>query len=327
MVARIVFLDRSTLPERVQLKCPTLPHQWQNFDLTAAEQVVARLQGAQVVVVNKVPLNGEQLRQLPDLKLVAVAATGVDRVDLAACRALGIGVCNIQGYANHAVAEHTLALMLALSRRLLPYQQALQAGAWQQSPHFCLFGPPLHDLAGKQLGLIGSGALGQAVARLGDALGMRVVFAARHAAAADAALAPVDGRWPRQPLAGLLASSDVVSLHCPLTPDTAGLIGAAELALMKPEALLINTARGGLVDEEALLQALLDQRLGGAACDVARREPPLADDPLLRALASDRFLLTPHIAWASDEAMQGLADQLIDNVDAFLRGERLRRVD
>lgn len=327
MVARIVFLDRSTLPARVQLKTPQMPHAWHNHHLSAPAQVIARLQGATVAVVNKVPLHGEQLRQLPDLKLIAVAATGVDRIDLASCRALGIGVCNIQGYANHAVAEHTLALMLALARRLLPYQQALQAGAWQQSPHFCLFGPPLHDLAGKQLGLIGSGSLGQAVARLGDALGMKVVFAARHAASDESALNPVDGRWPRLPLPDLLASSDVVSLHCPLTPQTTGLIGAPELALMKREALLINTARGGLVDEEALLQALLAEQLGGAACDVARREPPQPGDPLLRALASDRFLLTPHVAWASDEAMQGLADQLIDNIDAFLRGETLRRVD
>ena len=322
----IVFLDRDTLPARIALPAPCHPHRWQEYPSTLAGEIVDRLQGATVAIVNKVRLDAATLAQLPTLRLIAIAATGSDNVDLAACRRLGISVCNIQRYAEHAVAEHTMMLMLALSRRLLAYHQAVQAGDWQRSPHFCLFGPALHDLAGKRLGLIGSGSLGQAVARLGEALGMQVVFAARRGETAPS-LDAVAGRWPRRPFDEVLSSSDVLSLHCPLNAQTRGLIGASELAAMPTGALLINTARGGIVDDQALLQALQQQHLGGAASDVASQEPPQADDPLLAALSGENFILTPHVAWASDEAMQTLASQLSANIDAFFAGERLRRLD
>ena len=317
MSERIVFLDRATLPERIELPRPTLPHEWQEFTTTAPDQIVARLADATIAIVNKVRLGQSELACLPQLRLIVVAATGTDNVDLAACQQLGIAVCNVQGYAVHAVAEHTLALMLALARNLPAYRQALQQGAWQQSPHFCYFGPAIHDLAGKRLGLIGSGSLGQAVARLGEALGMEVWFADRAGATPGA---------NRLPLEQLLEQCDVISLHCPLNEQTRNLIDARALARMKSTALLINTARGALVDEEALLTALEQGKIGGAASDVSRSEPPAAQSPLLRAQQLPNFILTPHVAWASDEAMQRLAHQVTENIDAFARGTALRRV-
>ncbi len=324
MSPHIVFLDRATLPERILLPALPFAHTWQEYERTLPNEVVPRLQQASIAIVNKVRLGDKELAALPALRLIVVAATGTDNVDLAACRARGITLCNVQGYAVHAVVEHTLALMLALARNLLPYQQALKAGAWQQSPHFCYFGPSLHDLAGKRLGLIGSGSLGQAMARLGAALGMEVYFAERR----HGSQPPRDNGEPLAylPFAELLATADVLSLHCPLNEETRGMIGAQELACMKPTALLINTARGGLVDELALLQALESGKLAGAASDVASREPPQAGDPLLRALLLPNFILTPHVAWASDEAMQSLANQVMENVAHFVAGNPVRRI-
>lgn len=313
----IVFLDRATLPERIHLPRPTIPHQWQEYASTPQEQIVPRLAGASIAIVNKVRFTRHELAQLPDLRLIVVAATGTDNVALDACAELGITVCNVQGYAVHAVAEHTLALMLALSRNLPAYRQALQEGAWQQSPHFCYFGPAIHDLAGKRLGLIGSGSLGQAVARLGEALGMEVYFAGRKGEAAPAG---------KMAFTQLLQECDVISLHCPLNTQTRSLIGQAELAMMKPSALLINTARGALVDENALLAALEQGTIAGAASDVSQQEPPTADSPLLRAQQLPNFILTPHVAWASDEAMQRLANQVTENIEAFVSGTPLRQV-
>lgn len=324
MSHHIVFLDRATLPERIQLPCLPFAHTWQEYASTQPHEIIPRLQQATIAIVNKVKLGDKELAALPALQLIVVAATGTDNVDRTACRARGVTLCNVQGYAVHAVVEHALSLMLALSRNLVPYQQALKAGAWQQSPHFCYFGPNIHDLAGKRLGLIGSGSLGRAMARVGSALGMEVCFAERRNASSPQT--DQDGEWVRLPFETLLATADVLSLHCPLNEETRGMIGAQELALMKPSALLINTARGGLVDESALLQALESGQLAGAACDVAGREPPHAEDPLLRALALPNFILTPHVAWASDEAMQTLAAQVMENVARFVAGDPVRRI-
>ncbi|GAB3231788.1 D-2-hydroxyacid dehydrogenase [Pseudaeromonas pectinilytica] len=330
MAVSIVFLDRATLPARIALPAPAFVHHWQEYPATSPEQVVPRLQGATMAIVNKVRIGEAELAALPQLRLIAVAATGTDNVDLESCRRRGVAVCNVQGYAVHAVVEHALALMLALARNLPAYQSALRAGAWQQSPHFCYFGPGIHDLAGKKLGLIGSGVLGRNMARLAQALGMEVSFAARRHGTVDHAplhtTADTVERLPRLPFDELLGSSDVISLHCPLNDETRNMFGAREFGLMKPGSLLINTARGALLDEEALLQALQSGHLAGAASDVARREPPQAGDPLLRALDLPNFILTPHVAWASDEAMQTLANQVIANLEAFQRGESLRRV-
>lgn len=287
-----------------------LPLSWDYHAATGPEEVVARLQGAQVVVTNKVILDATQLARLPDLKLIAVAATGVNNVELDAARRQGIQVCNVTGYATPSVVQHVFMLILALLRNLAAYRDALHAGRWQQSRHFCLLDYPIAELQDKAPGVIGYGELGQAVARMGKAFGMRCLVARRNAD---------DQRAGRLPLAELLQKADIVSLHCPLTGETRHLIGAEQLALMKPGALLINTARGGIVDESALYEALREGHLGGAGVDVLAEEPPTADNPLLAAQL-DNLIVTPHIAWASRAARQRLLDQVADNIAGYLAG-------
>jgi glycerate dehydrogenase len=305
----IVFLDRDSL--LAEVRRPGFEHTWAEHGATSEDEVVARLRGASIAITNKVPLRAAMLDQLPDLKMVAVAATGTDNVDLAACRARGIVVSNIRNYSLVSVPEHCFALILALRRNLLAYRADVAAGKWQQSARFCLLDHPIADLSGSRLGIIGYGALGQRVAQLGRAFGMQVCVAARS---------PVsDPEVTVLPLAELLATCDVISLHLPLSDATRHMIGAAELASMKPGALLINTARGGLVDEAALAQALKDGVIGGAGFDVLSKEPPTAGNPLLE-IDQPNFILTPHVAWASGGAMQTLADMLIDNVEAFAAG-------
>ncbi|QZA76436.1 D-2-hydroxyacid dehydrogenase [Deefgea tanakiae] len=306
----IVFLDAATLP--VPLLTVSAPHRWLAYPQTSPCDVVERLQGATVVITNKVPITRDMLAQLPDLKLIAVAATGYNQIDVAAAREYTVGVCNIRDYAIHGVAEHTLMLILALRRQLLAYRQRLAAGEWQDAAGFCLFAEPLHDLAGSRMAIIGSGALGQATANLARAFGMEVVFVERKGAAQ---VRPGFLAWEEA-----LATADVMSLHCPLTEGTKNLIGATELAQMKKSAILINTARGGLVDEAALLVALQAGQIAGAGIDVLVTEPPRAGNVLLDVQLPN-FIVTPHVAWASVETMQTLADQLIGNVDAFLRGQ------
>lgn len=307
---RIVFLDRDSLIASV--RPPAFAHSWEEYPHTTGRaQTMERLQGATIAITNKVPLRAAELAQLPGLQMIAVAATGTDILDLAACRERGIVVANIRDYARATVPEHTLALMLALRRQLVAYRADVEAGLWQASQRFCLFGHPIRDLAGSRLGLLGYGALGKAVAQLGRAFGMQVSVHNRSPIHDDG-VKEVD-------FDELLASSDVLSLHLPLTDKTRNIIGAKELARMRPTSLLINTARGGLVDEAALADALTRGVIAGAGFDVLSKEPPLPDNPLLN-LRLPNFLLTPHTAWASGEAMQRLADILIDNVEAFERG-------
>jgi glycerate dehydrogenase len=312
---RIVFLDRASLIAEVRR--PALPHAWQEYAASTAEDVVQKLQGASIAITNKVPLRREVLMQLPGLRMIAVAATGTEHIDLDCCRERGISVANIRNYAVHAVPEHVFMLVLALRRNLLAYREDLRQGLWQQSSQFCLFTHPLRDLYGSTLGIIGYGALGQAVARLGEAFGMRC-FAAGHKGVST--LRPGFTAFEQ-----VLQESDVVTLHAPLNAQTRNLIAAPELALMQPHALLINTARGGLVDEQALADALRRGAIGGAGFDVLSAEPPRQGNVLLE-LELPNFILTPHVAWASREDMQALADQLIDNIDGFVRGELRNRV-
>lgn len=315
---QIVFLDSDTLDAGITLHRPDFPHHWQSHPSTAPEQVVERLRNASIAIINKVRIGATELAQLPDLKLIALAATGSDNVDLEACRAANVGVCNIRNYSCPSVPEHAMALMLALSRNLFAWRQSLLEGRWQQSGQFCFFDHNIMDLHGKQLGIIGKGTLGQALGERAQGMGMIVRYAQSQIGASH--------DEDRLPLDTLLQSSDVVSLHCPLTPYTRHLIGERELALMKPGALLINVGRGGLVDEAALLKALANGRLGGAGFDVASVEPPPPDHPLMQALQYPNFILTPHVAWASEESMQRLADQLIDNINAFAEGRRQHRL-
>jgi glycerate dehydrogenase len=310
---RIVFLDRRTIAPHIVVRRPDFPHEWIEHAETAPDEVVARLEGAAVAIANKVPLRAEALAQLPDLRLIAVAATGTDTVDLAAARARGIVVANIRDYATVSVPEHTFALILALRRNLMEYRDEVQGGRWQREAQFCFFNRPIRDLAGSTLGVVGAGSLGRTVAALGDAFGMNILFASRSTSEPLAI-----GQYAA--LADLLRRSDVVTLHLPLTDATRGLIGREQLGLMKPTAILINTARGGIVDEGALLAALQEGRLAGAALDVTAPEPPAADAIVAALARMPNVIVTPHVAWASDGAMQALADQLIANIEAWQRG-------
>ena len=312
MKPRIVYLDRASI--RATIRRPAAEHDWIDYPATAPGDVQARLAGARVAISNKVSITAEVMAQLPELKLIAVAATGTNNVDLAAAKRYGIVVSNIRGYARRTVPEHALAMIFALSRNLFAYRASVAAGEWQHAGQFCLFHHPIRDLGELTLGIVGKGSLGQGLGTLAAALGMRVVYAEhRHAEVVRPGYVAFDE---------VLASADVISLHCPLTDQTRHLIGAAELARMKEGALLINTARGGLVDEAALAAALQSGRLGGAGFDVLSSEPPVDGNPLLapELLAAPNFLLTPHCAWASQPAMQALADQLVDNIEAFLAG-------
>ncbi len=314
---KLVFLDRKTLAPDINLRTPTFPHHWQSHEETAPHQVLERLQDADIAIVNKVRLGADLLSRLPRLKLVAIAATGSDNVDLDACRQAGITVCNIRDYSKNSVPEHALALIMALNRSLNAYHASIAAGRWQQSGQFCYFDYPVRDLAGQTLGLIGYGTIARDLEQLATALGMKVIVGARKGQPAG------EGRVPFEQL---LSDADVISLHCPLTSETRHLIGEAELARMKKDALLINVGRGGLVDEAALLTALKEQQIGGAGFDVVSEEPPVPDNPLMQALQYPNFILTPHVAWASHAAMQRLADQLIDNIDAFVAGKPQHRL-
>ncbi|MFN2309640.1 MAG: 2-hydroxyacid dehydrogenase [Gammaproteobacteria bacterium] len=313
-----VVLDLATLhPQDLDLSGlrASLPR-WDLHEHTATADGARRLADASVAVTNKFPLDAALLARAPRLKLVCVAATGTNNVDLAAAAARGIAVCNVTGYATPSVAEHVFALILSLQRRLSEQQHAAHS-LWAHQRDFCVLDYPLSELRGQTLGLIGYGELGQAVARLGQAFGLNCLIAQRPGG---------DTRDRRVPLDALLQSADIVSLHCPLTPATRGLIGARELGLMKPTALLINTARGGLVDELALLNALQRGRLGGAGVDVLSEEPPLHGNPLLLN-ERPNLIVTPHIAWASREARQRLVDQLAENIRAYLAGAPRNRVN
>lgn len=315
---RAVFLDHASL-DLGDLDMSPLREVFGELVLhpsSSAEQVAERLQGAQVAISNKVRLDAETLAACPELKLILVSATGTNNIDLAAARERGIVVANCQGYGTASVAQHCLMLLLALATRLPDYQAAVRDGAWQRASQFCLLDFPIIELEGKTLGLLGHGELGGAVARLAEAFGMRVLLGA---------LPGRPGRADRLPLDELLPQIDVLTLHCPLTEQTRNLIGARELQLMKPQALLINTARGGLVDEQALADTLRAGHLGGAAFDVLSEEPPRQGNPLL---ADDipRLIVTPHNAWGSREARQRIVAQLAENASAFLAGAPRRTV-
>jgi len=245
---KIVFLDRDTISPDTTLRAPTFTHTWVQHDRTTAEQAAARIADADIVIVNKVKLNAETLAQAPHLKLIAVAATGTDNIDLAACQQRGIVVSNVRNYAKHTVPEHTFMIMLALRRNLLGWRDDVRAGLWQRSDQFCLFTRPVNDLYGSTLGLVGSGSLGKGVRKLAEAFGMKVLVAERKGAP--------EARPGHAPFDEVLREADVISLHTPLTAETRHMIGEREFGLMKPGAILINTARGNLVDEAALIEAL-----------------------------------------------------------------------
>ncbi|MBE4588589.1 D-2-hydroxyacid dehydrogenase [Vibrio navarrensis] len=314
----IVFLDRATIPAHIPLPQVDFAHHWVEYPLTSPEQVVERLQAADMVITNKVVLDQTVLSQLPNLRLIAVAATGFNNVDVGYCAAKQIAVSNVRGYAGNSVPEHVMAMLFALRRNLFAYHQDITAGVWQKDKQFCFFTHPIGDIAGTTLGIIGAGALGQATAKLARALGMQVLFA-EHKGATQC-------REGYLPFSEVLQNSDAISLHCPLSEHTINLIGADELAQMKPSAILLNAGRGGLVDEQALVAALKNGVIAAAGVDVFSQEPADETNPLLANMALPNLLLTPHVAWGSDSAISKLAEILMENINAFWRGEALNRV-
>jgi len=306
---RIVFLERNTIQAR--FRPPTFRHEWIEYPESGPDQVAERVSEATMIISNKLSLGEPQLQNAPRLKLIAIAATGSDCVDLNYCGSRGIAVCNVRGYAVNSVPEHVLMLMLSLRRNLIAYRADVQGGLWNQSKQFCLLTHELHDIRDSTLGIIGFGSIGRSMARLGESVGMRVLISERRGAAKI--------REGRTSFAETLKQSDVLSLHCPLTDETRNLIGAAEFRMMKQNALLINTARGALIDDAALIEALHMRVIAGAGIDVLREEPPNHGSPLLD-LTLPNLIITPHVAWASNEAVQILADQVIENIEGFVAG-------
>ncbi|MBH5328615.1 D-2-hydroxyacid dehydrogenase [Eikenella sp. S3360] len=304
----IVFLDRDTLPARPLTF--NFPHTLREYPATAPEELNQRLAGAQIAITNKVSIRAEHLAANPQLKLIAVAATGFDHIDVAAAKAAGVTVCNVRNYSSESVAQHAFMMLLALIRHLPACMRDIAAGAWQQSPQFVHFNAPMHDLGGKTLAIFGRGNIGRTLAGYAQAFGMHVLWG-EHKNAATV-------REVYTPFQAALRQADAVSLHCPMTPDTRHMIGEAELRLMKPGAILINTGRGGLADEQAVFQALEQGRLGGAGFDVLSQEPPRQGNPLLASLPN--LIVTPHIAWTSQEALLNMTEILEANINAFAAG-------
>ncbi|HFC8458561.1 MULTISPECIES: D-2-hydroxyacid dehydrogenase [Neisseria] len=305
----IVVLDRDTLVNR-----PfdfDFPHTLSSYGTTEAHETLERIRGADIVITNKVVISAQAFAENPQLKLVAVTATGVNNVDVEAAKQNGTAVCNIRAYGNESVAEHAFMMMITLMRNLPAYQRDVAAGLWENSPFFCHLGAPMRDLNGKTLAIFGRGNIGKTLATYAQAFKMNVVFAEhKNAQSVRDGYVSFDEA---------IRSADVVSLNCPLTPQTANMIGEAELQQMKPGAILINCGRGGLVDEAALVAALKYGQIGGAGFDVLTQEPPRDGNPLLKARLPN-LIVTPHIAWASQEAANRLFDILLDNINRFVAG-------
>lgn len=314
---RIVFLERNSFPPGVPIRRPDFPHEWVEFDETHPDQAAERLRGAHVAVTNKCRIDASVFEAAPTLELVAVSATGTDCVDKEAARAAGVPVTNVTGYAADSVAEHALALLLALARAVPAYDRAVAEGRWAKARGFCLFDYPILDLSGRRLGIVGGGAIGSAVAEKAAAFGMEPVLAGRKGAAPGPGQIAFDE---------MLATADAISIHCPLNEETRGLIGRAEFEAMGRRPFLVNTARGGIVDEAALAEALDRGTIRGAAFDVATVEPPPEGHPLPALAGRPDVIVTPHVAWASERAMAALVEGFVSGLEAWARGEMRNRV-
>jgi len=312
-MTKIVFLDRETIGPGVILNRPQTDHEWVEYQATAEAQVLERAKDADVIITNKVPIGETTLAGLPNLKMIAIAATGYDVVDVAACSNRGIIVSNVRGYAINTVPEHAFALIFALQRNIVGYRQDVIDGAWQKSGQFCFFTHPIRDLSGARLGILGEGVIGQSVARIGRALGMEVVFASHKGVEG---LGPLYTPWDE-----VMETSDVLTLHAPLMPATRNMISTPEFEAMKRKPIIINTSRGGLVDEAAMVDALDRGLISGIGFDVLTSEPPQPDNPILQILDRPNVIVTPHVAWASTEARQTLWNQVAHHIDNFLTGQ------
>lgn len=322
-MSTIVFLDRETLAPETVMRAPSFDAEVKCFGQTAADQVAERLAGADIAITNKVRIGEAALTGAPSLRHIAIAATGYDVVDIEACRRHGVSVSNIRAYANDTVPEHTFALILALRRSLVPYRQSVIDGRWEEAGAFCYFDHPIENLSGRRLGIIGDGVLGRRVAELGRAFGMEPVFSSYEGLDERQIqmLFNEDFGSPRYAaLEKIMRTSDVITLHCPLMPSTRDMISHEQFAMMEQRPLLINTARGGLVNEEALERALEAGQISGAGFDVVTTEPPGENHVMHRIAKRANVIVTPHVAWAARDAVQALADQLMDNIEAFQAG-------
>jgi glycerate dehydrogenase len=313
---KAVFLDWATMGPGLDVsRLRGLLPELEVFDVTTDEQVADRITGASFVLTNKIHLTDELLERCPDLRFIGLTATGTDNVDLEAARRHNVAVCNIRAYCTRSVAEHVFACLLSLTHSLHPYNRDVRAGEWQKSVDFCLLTHPIRELSAMTLGIVGYGDLGQAVARIADTFGMQVIVAASPNASGDG----------RVSLDEMLTRADVISLHCPLVDETRNLFAGGQFRKMKNSAIFINTARGGLVDSAALATALRRGDIAAAAIDVLPKEPPVAGDPLLD-YDGDNLIVTPHIAWATNEARQAAIDELTENIAAFQQGRERNRV-
>lgn len=316
---RIVYLDRAGLPERFEIREPSIDHQWVNHASTSPQELVKRCSGADVIISNKVKIGEAALKACPTVKHIAVSATGYNIIDLEACQRHGVSVSNIPNYAANTVAEHVITSALCLRRELIHYRNRVINGEWQKSPSFCLFGKPLSDLNKATFGVIGLGEIGLETAKKAHALGMNVIYSSRSDK--DCSFAKlVDNDF-------LLEHSDIVSVHCSLNADTENLIAATELAIMKDSAILINTARGGIVNEGDVVDAINTNTIGAISFDALIVEPPKADSPLLSIADRENVIITPHSGWASEQAMQSLTNILGDNIEGFLLGAPINIVN
>ena len=316
MTHRIVYLESVNLAPHIKMRRPDFPHEWASYASTKPEELIERLQGATIAIVNKSRIDGNAINQLPKLQMIAMAATGTDPIDLEACKARGIVVSNIRRYATNSVPEHAFGLILYLRRQIEAYRREVADGTWSRSNQFCLFTHPIEDLRGKQLGIIGEGELGSAVAAISEnGFGMRPIYL-DHGDVSETVRASKNFLTFHE----FLATSDVITVHCPLTPTTHHLLNMDAFRLMKRTALVINTARGAVIKEQDLIAALKENLIAGAGIDVLDGEPPVEDHPYIALLNQPNFVLTPHVAWASNEAMQALAEQCIANIENFVNG-------
>ncbi len=308
----IVFLDRTGIPATHEIPRPNFAHQWIEYDRTSADQTYERAKEADIIITSKVLLTRELLAKLPKLKLIAITATGTNNVDMVAAQELGIVVKNVTGYSSVTVPEHVMGMIYALKHSLMSYHRdQIMTDRWATCGQFCYVDYPVTDIRGSTLAIFGKGNTGSEVARLAQAVGMRVIFAEHKNAQVI--------REGYVSFEEAFKQADIVSLHCPLTEQTQHLINAETLALMKPTAYLINTGRGPLVDERALLEALENRQIAGAALDVLVKEPPELDDPLmLAAKRLPNLLITPHVAWASDSAVTTLVNKVTENMETFV---------
>lgn len=309
---KIVFLDSTAIPPHLPIPRPDFPHEWIEYEHTSAEQIVERMKDAEIAVTSKVIFSREVMQQLPKLKLIAVTATGTNNIDLIAAQELGIVVKNVTGYSAVTVPEHVIGFIFAFKHSLMGWHKDQLEGRWGQSKQFCYFDYPITDVRHSTLGIIGKGCIGSEVGRLATALGMNVLYAEHRNASTCR-----DGYTPFEEV---LKQADVITLHCPLTETTTNLMNQETLSMMKKGAFLINTGRGPLVDEVALLDALQSGHLGGAALDVLVKEPPVADHPLIVAAKTmPNLIITPHVAWASDSAVTTLVNKVRSNIEEFVK--------